>query len=514
MNSTPSVVTPEVLATFVPMNVLSGEHRQELLNHATVVSLAPGESLDASAEHADYTYYLLDGVFNLVEGERVLETMSAGDDSARFAINRLRSERISGRATDLLKLLRVDISLVSTLLLWMQSLAAASSRSLRPEDSAGWLPRVLSSELFARIPPANIQGVFNHLESIETKAEQVIIKQGESGDYYYIVRSGKCAVTREVEPAAAPVLLASLGPGDSFGEEALLSNAKRNATITMVGDGELMRLTKEDFRQLITAPLVNTLNAVEATEIVNNGAAWVDVRLREEHANNGIPESINLPLQNLRENVQQLNKEIPYVTYSDSAGRSRARAFLLNELGFTAYVLEGGLVANSELAHPQTVSSPPSSAKKQAEPIPLSDLLTQADQDLEVALQDKLEATTVRRLWVDELAQSADKETNARLRARQKKLELESQTASAALAQAQRKNSRSNQSCAHRKHKPSVAAPKQKLPVRRFERVQNLYSKMKRHVYRINTRWLRPSLTTSNGHVRKPKSVCERNAKE
>ena len=143
MNTTSSVVTAEALATFVPMNVLSDEHRQKLLEHATVVELAPGESFDASTEDADYTYYLCDGVFELLESDRILETMAAGEDDARFAINRLRSHRIYGRANSAVKLLRIDISLVSTLLLWMQSLAAESSRSLTPEDSAGWVPRIL-----------------------------------------------------------------------------------------------------------------------------------------------------------------------------------------------------------------------------------------------------------------------------------------------------------------------------------------------------------------------------------
>ena len=254
--------------------------------------------------------------------------MAAGEDDARFAINRLRSHRIYGRANSAVKLLRIDISLVSTLLLWMQSLAAESSRSLTPEDSAGWVPRILGSELFARIPPANIQRIFDHLESVEANPDEIIIKQGDPGDYYYIVRRGNCAVTREVEPGAIPVLLASLGPGDSFGEEALLSNAKRNATITMVSDGELMRLTKDDFRQLITTPLVNTIDATEAAQMVGSGAAWVDMRLAEEHAYHGVANSFNLPLQKLREMVGELDKTRTYVTYSDSARRARGRCVL------------------------------------------------------------------------------------------------------------------------------------------------------------------------------------------
>ena len=440
MNTTPSAISTETLATFVPMNVLSDEHRKQLLEHATVVELAPGESFDASAEDADYTYYLCDGVFELRESDRVVDTMTAGEDGARFAINRLRSERIHGRANSPVKLLRVDISLVSTLLIWVQSLAVQSERGLSAEDTTGWVPRILGSEIFARIPPANIQHIFDHLEAIDAKTEDVIIKQGEPGDYYYIVRRGNCAVTREVEPGAT-VLLASLGPGDSFGEEALLTNATRNATITMVSDGELMRLTQDDFRQLITTPLVNAIDAVEAANIVENGGSWIDVRLAEEHTYNGVGQSLNLPLEKLRGMAGDLDRAKPYVVYSDSSRRARAGAFLLSELGLSAYVLDGGLRANPDLAQlrppPEPTAAP--TPKSEASPIHLAEVLAQAGKDVELAFQDKLEATTARRLWVDEITPDTDKETNARLSAKQKKLELESQTASRALAHAQRK---------------------------------------------------------------------------
>ena len=50
---------------------------------------------------------------------------------------------------------------------------------------------------------------------------------------------------------ALPVYLAELGMGDTFGEEALISGAHRNATVTMITDGVLMRLGKDDFNTLL-----------------------------------------------------------------------------------------------------------------------------------------------------------------------------------------------------------------------------------------------------------------------
>ena len=57
-----------------------------------------------------------------------------------------------------------------------------------------------------------------------------------------------------------------------------------------------------------------------------------------------------MPLAGLRESAVKLDNKRAYVVYSTSGRRSTAGAFLLSKLGFTAYVLDGGLLANRELA--------------------------------------------------------------------------------------------------------------------------------------------------------------------
>ncbi len=68
--------------------------------------------------------------------------------------------------------------------------------------------------------------------------------------------NGKCVVTRETPLNRDGIKLAELGVGDTFGEEALIAEAKRNATVTMITDGVLMRLNKKDFRELMNEPLL------------------------------------------------------------------------------------------------------------------------------------------------------------------------------------------------------------------------------------------------------------------
>jgi len=116
------------------------------------------------------------------------------------------------------------------------------------------------------------------MQRINYRARDIVIKQGTEGDYFYVVVAGKCVVTRETPLNKEGIKLAELGVGDSFGEEALIAEAKRNATVTMATDGTLMRLGKADFQTLLNEPLLQWVDYDEAREIVAKGGKWLDVR--------------------------------------------------------------------------------------------------------------------------------------------------------------------------------------------------------------------------------------------
>src|ERR1700753_1315599 len=137
--------------------------------------------------------------------------------------------------------------------------------------------------------------------------------------------------------------LAELGVGDTFGEEALIAEAKRNATVTMLTDGVLMRLNNQNFRELMNGPYLQWVRAEIAREIIEKGGRWLDVRLPSKHQNLAIEGSLNIPLYFIRLKLSALDRNTPYVVYCDTGRRSSAAAYILVERGFDAYVLPGGL---------------------------------------------------------------------------------------------------------------------------------------------------------------------------
>ncbi len=148
------------------------------------------------------------------------------------------------------------------------------------------------------------------MQRVPYKAGEVVIKQGDEGDYFYAIVNGSCIVTRETPLNKEGIKLAELGVGDTFGEEALIAEAKRNATVTMMTDGVLMRLNKQDFRELMNEPLLQWVSFDEAQRDHRQGAAsgWT-FGLPSEHANLAIEDSLNIPLYFIRLKISTLDQE-------------------------------------------------------------------------------------------------------------------------------------------------------------------------------------------------------------
>src|SRR5438552_9971742 len=151
---------------------------------------------------------------------------------------------------------------------------------------------------FSRLPPAHIDELLRRFERIEVKKGDTVIREGAEGDFYFVIETGRCKVERMV--GGVSMLLAELKSGDAFGEEALVSEAKRNATVSMKTDGALLRLAKKDFVQLLREPLLRRIPMEAAREKIANGGQWVDVRYPSEYQYDRLPGAISVPLSEIR----------------------------------------------------------------------------------------------------------------------------------------------------------------------------------------------------------------------
>ena len=197
------------------------------------------------------------------------------------------------------------------------------------------------------------------MESVTLLRGDAIVRQGDPGDYFYFLSKGKARVIRQVRDGEPPVMLAELAPGVSFGEEALVAGLPRNATVSMLTDGRVMRLSKAHFEDLILEPTLSRLSWLEASRRVHNGARWLDVRTPDEFQRDGLDRALNVPLGMLRMRIAKLDRDAEYVVYCDDGRRSAAGAFLMVCAGFTVQMLDGGITTPEGYRHhrPQTAGA-------------------------------------------------------------------------------------------------------------------------------------------------------------
>ena len=339
-------VTIDTLRAFSPLDSLKRENLAALAKKVQVRRLEGGRTLFREGDTDKRTYYLVAGTVELLDNGNRSGLLRAGTDEARNPLAPLLPRRCTARAVDDIAFISIDTELLDVMLTWDQTgtfEVGHLQNGAGAGDDGDWMTTLLQTKAFHRIPPANIQAIFMRMQQVQYSAGDIVIKQGDEGDFFYVITRGRCTVTRETPLNREGIKLAELTVGDTFGEEALISEARRNATVTMLTDGALMRLRKDDFNTLLNEPMLEWVEYDEGRQLVADGARWLDVRLPSEFESWHEPGAVNIPLYFIRLKLSMLDPAVPYVVCCDTGRRSSAGAFILNERGYNAKVLRGGL---------------------------------------------------------------------------------------------------------------------------------------------------------------------------
>ncbi len=336
--------------TLVPIGSLFEDGIRHIQRHARFHRLSKGASLaDLPIDHR-LVYYLISGVV----GSRPLigkgAEIEACSEAARhpLRIDELVDRRARVRSEHCV-IMTVNRNELEQILV-LDQLAeddAETGETIRfnghdLQDSE-WMMGLLGTGVFRQLPAASIQQIFQRMRQRPVQAGETIVTQDAPGTRFYALREGRARVSRRIN--GKDVVLAQLAPPDSFGEESLLTGANRNATVTMLSDGILMTLEREDFKTLLQQPLLRWVDADEASELVRGHAIRLDVRSEAEYNFATLGSAINIPYYLLRVKGQQLRRDRDYLVFCDNGTRSAVGAYILNQLGYRTWVLRGGLNA-------------------------------------------------------------------------------------------------------------------------------------------------------------------------
>lgn len=322
------------LRHFTPFDTMNPEYLDRVIEKASLREVPKGTIIFKRGKELSEAFYLVSGHVDLIDASFAITSLTESSEERRSALNNITPTQVSALAKSTVTLLVVERDFLDLVMAWSES----GDEESEPEDEdSDWMSSLLQAPLFSKIPPGNIRQLFTRFKVQKVVSDEIVIKEGERGDYFYVLESGSATVMDN-----AGNILAALRPGDFFGEEALAGETTRNATVKMLTQGKLRRLQKEDFKALLLEPVLKFVSMEDLQKRPRELPPFqlLDVRLPLERRFQSVPGSRNIPLSHLRRNMPELDLGITYVITDDAGRRCDVAAQLLTQAGFDICILQ------------------------------------------------------------------------------------------------------------------------------------------------------------------------------
>lgn len=333
----------ELLARFSPFNTLAFEYLAKVIEKASIKEYTKGTIIFKRGRELHESLYLVSGDVDLIDSQFAVTSLSSEDESHKVPLNNVSPTKVSAVAKSQVVILSVESDFSDLVLAWSESGNTEASdhadehSEFEAAEEGDWMSSLLQSPFFNKIPPGNIRQLFLRFKSQKVTAGETILKEGERGEFFYVLEVGSAKVADKQGN-----ILAALRPGDYFGEEALVGDTTRNATVTMLTAGKLMCLEKSDFLTLLQEPVRRFISYDELTKNIETSNRYqiIDVRLPLERRFQSVPLSRSIPLSQLRKNLPSLDQNQIYVVTDDAGRRADVAAQLLNQAGYETLILQ------------------------------------------------------------------------------------------------------------------------------------------------------------------------------
>lgn len=345
-DSSQESLSPELrlAKSLIPLKSLTESHLKELVKNSSIEVVFRGQTLFEAGSYDREYIYLLHGDVELLDNESKVTLIRGVNSLTPIAHSQPRPCRAMAKSD--CSILRVDAEYLDKMLAWSQIseymlLDISYQRDL--DEDAEWIMTVLKSNLFYKVPPTKASFIFDRMKSMTVEAGFAVIRQGEIGDNCYFIKQGEAEIQQSSDGKSPPVKIAEIGPGRCFGEDALVNETSRNASVVMKTDGVLMYISKRDFQKLLKEPKVDFAADDEVKDMLDSGAICIDVRTEAEYESGHLEQAINIPLNLLRIKTRLLDTDKPYLLYCDTGRRSHAASHLLHKAGFKVASVKAGL---------------------------------------------------------------------------------------------------------------------------------------------------------------------------
>src|SRR5688572_2326448 len=224
------------------------------------VLFAKDDKTSGMFNKGDKMYLLLAGEVNIVVGDKVVGSVKVGEIFGEMATLTRMPRSASAVAKTASSVMSIDgkqfengllskpefaLMLMAIMILRIRSTAAA----LRAKGALASGDLSKASSVFDKKLMAGLQKLMHDREPVRYSSQQVIMKEGDTGAFMYIVVGGTVAISIQRK------VVERVGPGGTFGEMALVDQSPRSATATAETDCELLGVNRNDLVALVkTSP--------------------------------------------------------------------------------------------------------------------------------------------------------------------------------------------------------------------------------------------------------------------
>lgn len=281
-------------------DLLSSEEKQVFIDNGIVHSAVEGDVLCQQGEMDRRVFILIMGEVEVSEGAAEKKVVLShlkrgeifGEISALFEHERISNVIVTKPSVFLI----IPGEIFERVIAGRSELYTAVLERYKQRLSETALRNV---DLFRQIDVASLQLLIDNSSIVSVPANQIIINEGETGDYFYIMISGTARVSRIF--ANNTINLALINSGDYFGEWSILTGAPRAASVVAIGRVDLLRIEKSAI-----------LNFIQQQPMVAEGIDLVAHNRHDRIRGASIPDSAEQLEQRLRDLEDVLQHSSPH----------------------------------------------------------------------------------------------------------------------------------------------------------------------------------------------------------
>jgi len=339
----------QAIRQLIPLSTIPTDQFEAICNKITIETAEPDTFLFEKGDTESNLVYLIQGSVRLQSDNLIVDSISSDSESSKFALAHQIPRKIDALTLTKVSFIKLDPSTLNTPANISPKQEENSYMAIdEPEEEADsdnddWMTTLLKSPIFRGLPPANLQQIIMSLTEVNFQKGELIIKQGDPGDFYYLIKKGHCLISRKPSANAKEIKLAQLHDQDTFGEDSLLSGKPRNVSVTALTDISLICLSKDKFISLIKEPSLKFIDYTQVPDELAKGTALIDVRSADEYKKQHLAHSVNAPFFSLRMHIKSLSKAKPVIVICKNGKTSEAAAFLLLRNKFSATIVKGGI---------------------------------------------------------------------------------------------------------------------------------------------------------------------------